>query len=173
MRDLGGKPLLAWTVQAARESALSRFVVSTEDPEIAAWCKRETVEWVPRPLEQALSSDMSAAVVLASLDFLRDAEGYEPDVVCLLHPTNPFRTGHHIDQCLRRILRCDWQGSVLCYTNDVENGAVLVKRTSDFRRDGSFMTGAPIWPYKMDERAGLDINTWDDLERARELLEVA
>ena len=168
--DLGGKPLLLWTTEAAERSELvTRFVVSTEDVEIAALCKRHGIEWVPQPLPSALSGSMSAPVVRSALDFLRDSEGYEPEYICLLHPTSPFRTAEHIDACIR--LAYHWShGSVLCYTNDVENGAVLVKRASLFRRNGSFMEGAPIMPYSMDERSGLDINTWDDLERARNWL---
>lgn len=168
LRDLGGRPLIRWTIDAARSSlSLTRVVVSTEDPEIAAYCRRHDVETVPQPIESALAGTRSAPVVLAALDFLAAADDYAPEYVCLLHPTSPFRTGPDIDACVRVLLERDGLGSVLCYTNDVENGAVLLKRADAFRRDGSFMVGAPIWPYEMDERTGLDVNTWDDLERAR------
>lgn len=169
MRDLGGKPLIAWTIEAARDSKLTRFVVSTEDVEIAAYCKREGVEVVPQPIDSALAGDMSAPVVLSALDFLRDTEGYDPDVVCLFHPTAPFRTASDIDLCLEWLASHPSLASVISFTCDDLNGATYMTHAKRFREHGTFFVG-PILPYTMDARSGLDIDDWADLEHARELI---
>ena len=50
-----GKPLIAWTIKAAQESeCLDRFVVSTEDPEIASVCSQWNAEELDRPAALAL-----------------------------------------------------------------------------------------------------------------------
>ena len=168
MRDICGMPMLAYTLDAATGAeSITRVIVSTEDVEIAAYCKRGGIEVVPQPLDSALSGTMSAPVVLSALDFLRDTEGYEPDAVCLLHPTSPLRTAEHIDEAFK--LWRGWRNSVVSFTRDTLNGAIYVCDTGTFRDKGSFF-GAPVLPYEMDEAAGLDVDTWDDLERARVLL---
>lgn len=166
LRELGGKPLVQWTIEAALASKLDRVVVSTEDPEIAALAIRLGVEVAPQPLESAMSGTRSAPVAISALDFMRDAHGYEPSAVCLLHPTSPFRDGHHIDAALDLL----GVGSVLTFTDDRENGAIWLTTADTLRREGSFHRGGPIYPLELSRRAGMDINTWDDLEAARAAL---
>lgn len=165
MRELGGKPLVQWTIEAALASRLNHIVVSTEDPEIAVLAAQMGAQVVPQPLESALSGTRSAPVAIAALDYLRAAYAIEPELVCLLHPTSPFRTGQHINDALD-LYRARGSGSVLTFTADRENGAIWLRRAEDLRRDGSFHRG-PIWPLELDGRAGLNIDTWDDLEEAR------
>src|SRR6266704_657127 len=80
LAKLAGKPLLAWTIEAARESpSLERIVVSTEDDEIARVAREFGVE-VPfmRPAE--LSGDDTPGIepVLHALQCLGRG-GYEPE----------------------------------------------------------------------------------------------
>ena len=170
MRELGGQPLISWTLNAAKDSRLSRFVVSTEDVEISAHCKREGVEVVPQPLDSALSGTMSAPVVVSALEYLSSTEDYQPEHVMLLHPTSPFRTSHDINCCLD--LASYWPGSVISFTNDDLNGAIYVAQTRDFLKDASFFH-QPILPYNMGTLTGLDIDYPEDLKRAREYIEEA
>jgi CMP-N,N'-diacetyllegionaminic acid synthase len=89
-----GKPLIAWTVDAAlTASSVSHVVLSTDDDEImnaaaAAGCK------IPfrRPAELATDEASSMDVVLHAL---KELPGY--DFVALLQPTSPLRTGTDID----------------------------------------------------------------------------
>lgn len=168
MRDVGGKPLIQWTVEAALRSKIERVVVSTEDVEIATIAKQLGADVVPQPLASALSGKMSAPVVMAALDFLRDTEGFEPEWVCLLHPTSPFRTEGHIDKALAVLNFRKGKGSVVTFTEDELNGALYLAPTKSFRKYGTFFF-APLWPLPLDVRSGLDIDTWDDLDRAREV----
>ncbi len=91
-RPLHGKPLLAYSIEAARRCAADRIVVSTECPEIAAIAVRYGAE-VPfaRPAELAGDkADLGQVIdhVLLSLGY----SGYFPDAHIVLVPTSPFRT---------------------------------------------------------------------------------
>lgn len=100
VRPLGGLPLIAHTFAAARASrSLTRVVLSTDDPAIAAVARTYDVE-VPFVRPEALATDQARAidVGLHALYFLLDRDGYQPDYVMLLQPTSPFRTAADIDQ---------------------------------------------------------------------------
>lgn len=97
---LAGRPLLAWTCEAALASrSLSRVVLSTDDEEIAAVGRGCGVE-VPfrRPAELATDTATSVEVALHAVDTLADLEGWQAEVVVLLQPTSPLRTAAHIDE---------------------------------------------------------------------------
>ena len=97
MVDLGGCPLIKWTIDAASKSTLSRVVVSTDDIEIADACRNFGVE-VPFVRPDSLASDeaQSIDVVLHALDALDE----QFDAVMLLQPTSPFRTHEDINMAL-------------------------------------------------------------------------
>lgn len=106
VRLLAGKPLLAYTIEQAKETpAVSRVVVSTDDAGIAAVAKRYGAEVVWRP--PAISGDTatSESALLHALDYLRDAEGYEPDLVVFLQATSPLRQPGDIENALETLRR--------------------------------------------------------------------
>ncbi|MEP6667792.1 MAG: acylneuraminate cytidylyltransferase family protein [Chthoniobacter sp.] len=99
---VAGKPLIAWTIEAALRSAnLSKVIVSTDNDEIAEVATRYGAE-VPfmRPAELATDAAGSLGVVLHALDWLA-AQGGEPDYLLLLQPTSPLRTSADIDGAAR------------------------------------------------------------------------
>ena len=96
---LAGKPLIAWTLEAASASrSLDRIVVSTDDDEIAEVCREWGME-VPfqRPAQLAKDDSSHIGVVLHALEWLAANDGYRPDSVMLLQPTSPLRTADDID----------------------------------------------------------------------------
>lgn len=102
IRDLAGKPLIAWTIEAAlASSGLDRVVVSTEDDEIAA-ISRDLGANVPflRPPELAFDDTTTLAVLQDVLARLKAEEGYSPEVVMTLQPTSPIRSTEHIDEAI-------------------------------------------------------------------------
>lgn len=104
VRLLGGRPLLQWTAEAARAAAgLSRVVLTTDDPEIAAVGAACGLD-VPflRPEELARDDTPTLPVVQHALRTL-EADGERYDAVCLLQPTSPFRTAADIDGCIARL----------------------------------------------------------------------
>jgi N-acylneuraminate cytidylyltransferase/CMP-N,N'-diacetyllegionaminic acid synthase len=97
-RDLCGKPLLAYTIEAALSSEVfERVVVSTEDEGIAKIARAHGAETpFMRPAELATDEAASMDVVLHAVDWLRDHEGYKPSMVTLLQPTSPLRGAAYI-----------------------------------------------------------------------------
>jgi CMP-N-acetylneuraminic acid synthetase len=100
--QVGGRPLLAWTVAAAQESGvLERLLVSTDDPEIrdqARACGAEAP--FLRPMELARDDTSSADVLLHALEWLDRNEGYRPSYVVLLQPTSPLRNAADIQAAM-------------------------------------------------------------------------
>lgn len=96
---LAGKPLIAWTIEAARSSRfLSRVLVSTDDPEIAEVAAGWGAE-IPfmRPAELAGDTTPHVLVVEHAIRWLEEAEGSRPEYVLMLQPTSPLRTAEDID----------------------------------------------------------------------------
>jgi len=93
-----GRPLLAYTADAVRESTrLTRTIVSTDDERIAA-CARSLGLEVPfmRPASLAGDDVAMVPVLQHAVDALTTL-GFEADMVVLLQPTSPLRRGTHID----------------------------------------------------------------------------
>lgn len=97
-----GKPLIAWTIEAAKKAKLvNRVIVSTDDAEIAEISKKYGAE-VPflRPAEFATDEAKSIGLLHHALEWLKTNENYEPDAVVQLKPTNPLRAAAHIDAAI-------------------------------------------------------------------------
>ena len=108
LRELAGKPLLAWTIEAGRKSRyLDRLVLSSDDPEIMETARRLGCD-VPfaRPAHLADDSSLAIEVVRHALEQL---PGYQ--WVVLLQPTSPLRLASDIDACLER---CAAAGAPSC-----------------------------------------------------------
>ena len=102
IKMLGGKPLIAWTIEVcAASKRLTRTVVSTDDEEIAQ-IAREYGGDVPfmRPDDLATDSAASIAVMRHAVEAV-EADGDEHyDAMVMLQPTTPFRTTGDIDSSL-------------------------------------------------------------------------
>lgn len=95
---LCGRPLLAYTGDAVKESArLTRTVVSTDDPRIAEYATSLGLE-VPFMRPSSLAGDgVPMLPVLQHAVAALESEGFTTDIVVLLQPTSPLRRGEHID----------------------------------------------------------------------------
>jgi len=95
IRPLAGKPLIAWSIDAALACpAIADVVVSTDDEAIAAVARRHGArEPFLRPPALAADTSTSADAALHALQFLREQEGKTFDAVILLEPTSPLRAG--------------------------------------------------------------------------------
>jgi len=97
--QIAGRPLLAWTAEAALNSKrLTRVVLSTDDEEIAEVGLSLGLE-VPflRP-EELARDDSPVIVAIKQALFMLEPSGYWPDAVMLLQPTSPLRRASHIDE---------------------------------------------------------------------------
>ncbi|MCF7917306.1 MAG: acylneuraminate cytidylyltransferase family protein [Candidatus Omnitrophica bacterium] len=105
IKPLGGKPLIAWTIEAAKRSKfLERIVVSTDDSEIAEVARKYNIE-VPflRPKHLARDNSSHVSVVLHALKWLYENESYQPDFIMVLQPTSPLRNAEDVDSAIRII----------------------------------------------------------------------
>jgi N-acylneuraminate cytidylyltransferase len=100
IRELGGHPLLAYSIAAAHESgAFGAVLVSTDSPEIADVARRygaDVPELRPAELATATSSDIEWV--------LRSMEGRSEELFAILRPTSPFRRGDTIRRALDALL---------------------------------------------------------------------
>jgi len=106
IRELCGKPLLAYTAESSLSATrLSRVVLSTEDEEIARVGLSLGLD-VPfmRPTELANDDTPTFPVVLHAIREL-EMSGDRFDAVCLLQPTNPLRKANDIDKCIELLER--------------------------------------------------------------------
>ena len=123
---LAGHPLIAYSVKAGLDApSITRTIVSTDSEVIAQAAARYGAEvpfMRPAELAQDLSTDLE--VFVHALTWLRDHEGYVPDLVVQLRPTSPVRQLSVIEACIKRVVDSD----------------------ADSLR---IVTPAPLTPYKM------------------------
>jgi N-acylneuraminate cytidylyltransferase len=105
-RRLAGRPMVAWTLEAARGSALiDDLVVSTDDPAVAATATE--MGWPP-PFMRPDHLSSATASVIDAIEHALDQVGGRWDYVVLLQPTSPLRTAKDIDEAIRL---CDETGA--------------------------------------------------------------
>jgi YrbI family 3-deoxy-D-manno-octulosonate 8-phosphate phosphatase len=106
IRLLAGYPLIAYSIEIARQSKLvTRIIVSTDDEEIASTAKALGAE-VPfmRPPELAQDDTRDLPVFQHALRWLKDNEEYEPAAVVQLRPTTPIRERDSVDRAVKILL---------------------------------------------------------------------
>lgn len=112
IRPLFGKPLIAWTIEAALKSKyLDKIIVSTDAPKIAKISKKfgAGVPFI-RPKKLASDRAKSIDVILHALRFYqRDAQEF--DYLILLEPTSPLREAVDIDKSIELLVN-NTQGAV-------------------------------------------------------------
>lgn len=106
---LAGKPLIEWTIQAAKQSKyIDRIVLSSEDDEIIETAKTIGCD-VPfkRPIELAKDDTHGIEPILHAIN---ECKGY--DYVMMLQPTSPFRTVEDIDEFIEWAFKYDAKSCV-------------------------------------------------------------
>lgn len=109
IHPLAGKPLIAYSILSAQEARrLDRFIVSTDDQEIASVARRYGAE-APfmRPSELAEDDTPDLPVFQHALEWLWQHEGYRPDIIVHLRPTQPLRQPQDIDQVVDMLIASD------------------------------------------------------------------
>jgi len=123
IKPLAGYPLIAYSIAAARSSAMvERVIVSTDDEEIAAISRRYGAETpFMRPSELAQDDTPDLPVFQHALQWLAEVEGYEPGVVLHLRPTSPFRRLWHIEQAISSLIEHPHADSVRSVCEPFQN----------------------------------------------------
>ena len=165
--DISGKPLIAWTIEAAKESGMiDRYVVSTEDKEIAEIVREYGVEVLSRP--SALATD--EATTISVLQHV--AEQIPCEIIVLLQATSPIRRQGLIDECIKEFISNDYDSLATGFICDyIEYGKNQLRRQDIegfFYDDGNvFVIKADI--IKKGERCGKKIgrkviSRWENVE---------
>jgi|KBSSwiStaDraftv2_1062776.scaffolds.fasta_scaffold569657_2 CMP-N-acetylneuraminic acid synthetase len=141
IRPLAGKPLIAYSVEAAKASPyVDRVIVTTDSPEIAEVARKFGAE-VPfmRPPELAQDLTPTEPVLAHAVEWLEREEGYRVDIVVFLQPTDIFRKRTMIDE------------TVKCLLDDpaLESAFVAYKTHKNFwrKKDGQWVRMAPDLAY--------------------------
>ncbi len=182
IRPVAGKPLLVWTIEAAKQSKLlERWVVSTEDAEIAEIATRNGAEVLARPAQLATDEASTVSVLQHALDHI------PAEVVVVLAPTSPIRRGGGlIDACIEKFFdeAADSLGTVhKDYSYEygqemprrqeirprlVDNGNVYVIRAEVIR--GGRWLGDRLAIFETTREEGVEIDDEFDLWLAEQVL---
>ena len=167
IKGIAGKPLIAWTIEAAKESGMiDRYVVSTEDKEIAKIVREYGVEVLSRP--SALATD--EATTISVLQHV--AEQIPCEIIVLLQATSPIRRQGLIDECIKEFISNDYDSLATGFICDyIEYGKNQLRRQDI---EGFFYDDGNVYVIKADiikkgERCGKKIgrkviSRWENVE---------
>lgn len=116
IRLIDGKPMLAYSIEHALQSnCIDRVIVSTDSEEYAQIaCEYGAETPFLRPAEYATDTALDYDVFLHALHFLKEKEGYEPEIVVQLRPTYPIRRLEDIENMVRYLQRNPEVDSMRC-----------------------------------------------------------
>lgn len=166
VKELNGKPMILWTIEAARKSKyIDRLVVTTDDLNVINLVSKKGVHIVDRPPELAADeSSIYETIFHAQMYF----EPY--DYTMLLHPTSPLRSTDDIDGC---IMTCVSSYAPSCITVDDRgpdaNGAVYIAWTTWLKEMEMFDSGRAV-TYRMPVERSVDVDHLKDFQEAERLL---
>ncbi len=101
---IGGKPLIAWSIEAARAAShIDRVIVTTDDDEIAETAREWGAYIVRRPASLADDNATSESAILHALDRLEKENIKLPDYIAFLQPPSPYRLPEDIDGAIHRL----------------------------------------------------------------------
>lgn len=120
IREMAGKPLIAWTIEKAASSKyLDRVIVSTDNVEISRIAKRFGAE-VPfiRPDELAEDKTPMLDVIIHAVEYLRK-NNRRYDYIALLEPTSPLRKENDIDRAIIQLIDYEKEADSLISVGEV------------------------------------------------------
>ena len=196
---VGGKPLIAWTIQAAiKAECIDTVVVSSDDNEILKVAEDFGAESLLRPDE--LASDT------APIEPVIEEMGLKFEFLTLLQPTSPLRDSDEIDSAYEEIVSKAATALISVYEIDnkilkafmmndsgflegvsnctfpfmrrqdlpntyMSNGAIYFIKKDSFMQNKTLLTKNAV-PYVMDIEKSLDIDSEEDLKRASEYIQL-
>jgi N-acylneuraminate cytidylyltransferase len=102
---VAGRPLLAYTIDHAKNTAaIDRVVVSTDSPDIAGVAAQYGAEVVWRPPDISGDGASSESAMLHALDELAARDAYRPDLVVLLQATSPLRHAQDAQRAIETLV---------------------------------------------------------------------
>ncbi len=113
---LHGKPLIAWTIEAAINALhVDGVLVTSDSEEILRVAEERGASPLLRPRHLASDSSSSEPVIAHAISFLRKSRSTEDFIVLFLQPTSPLRTAEHIDAALSSFVRSSARALISVY----------------------------------------------------------
>lgn len=179
----GGKPLIQWTVEAAKASKyIDEVAVTSDSDAIFAVTDGMGVTKITRPAALAEDETEMAPVILDALQY------YRYPICVLLQPTSPLRTAADIDGALELLTAKDAQTVVSVYKSHlvpfdgtepkrrqerkpmlVLNGAVYAFKVSRFKETQTLIDKDTV-PYVMSQEHSVDVDVPLDMALAQLLI---
>ena len=111
-----GKPIIAYTIEAALQSHLAnKIIISTDDEKIARVAMKYDIQVVKRPKEYSTDMAPIEQALRHAVQFLKDEKGYLADIVVWLQANIPIRKKGQIDQVLQEMIRKGADSAVTVY----------------------------------------------------------
>ena len=194
--NLAGKPLIAWTIEAALQSKyIDKVLVTSDDDEILKVSNDYGASTIKRPMHLSQDNSTSFEAISHAIENTQ-----EFDYIVLLQPTSPLRTSGHIDEAIQLIFQKKsdaiisvtemehsplWANTLpenesMDYflredknkrSQDLEtyyrlNGAIYISLKETLINTGSFFHKTGAYAYKMDNRSSIDIDNVMDFKFA-------
>jgi CMP-N-acetylneuraminic acid synthetase len=114
IRMLAGRPLIAWTIEAAQKANRLTDYLVTSDALLITDIAKNYGAPVPfiRPPELATDTVRNIEVVAHALKFMETEKQIVYDIIVLLQPTSPIRNPAHIDQAVDLLWQSDLDSAV-------------------------------------------------------------
>ena len=132
LRKINKKPLIQYTIEAAKKSKINKLIVSTDDQKIAEFSKSLKIE-VPflRPKNISQDNTSTIDVIKHALKFLSNKNKYHPEMIVILQPTSPFRTVKMINDSIT-VLQKTNATSVIAVSNVVHSPVTMFNYNSKY-----------------------------------------
>ncbi len=150
LASVGGKPLIAWSIQCALASlSVERVIVTTDSKAIAAMAVELGAESpFLRPPELASDDTPGIAPVLHALQWIRDNEGGLPLYSIVLQPTSPLRAPEDIDGAME--LAGKREADAVVSVVSTERHPCWMKTLDSTGRMNNFMPGREV-PFRRQD----------------------
>lgn len=146
IKELGGKPLIAYTIEVAKQSKLTTdLILSSDDSEIIKVSKKYGVD-IPfvRPAELAEDDTPHLPVIQHAVEFMEKERGITYDYIVTLQPTSPFRTVEDIDETIQTLIDSQADSAVSLVEVPSTYHPIKMKK----------LDGNKVLPYCIDEPEG-------------------
>lgn len=132
IKQLCGKPLIAYTIESALKSNLHDVIVSTDDIQIKQVSEKfgATVPFI-RPYELSDDNASSLDVAIHALKYMESSNLIKYDAIMLLQPTSPFRNSSDINSCIDLLKKNKKADSVISVVDVGSNHPARMKYISN------------------------------------------
>ncbi len=196
LRNLNGKPLIFWSILAAKKSKHIKEICITSDSQtILEYAKKQKVKTIIRPKKLANDTIHADEAMIHAYQSLNEKYDY----IVMLQPTSPLRSSKHIDDAIKKIFyskkdsllsvcknsKFIWKkkNNNFCPINynikkrprhqDVnfyqENGAIYITKPNVLLKNKNRL-GGKINVFIMDQESSLDIDNLSDLKKAKDYM---